>query len=61
MIDSFNCFVLKGDTDKCTDISKHCAKWVSRKECTTHPDFMAQNCKKSCEMCGPGKSFYEII
>ena len=46
-----------GDTDKCSDISKHCSKWVSKKECTTRSDFMAQNCKKSCEMCGPGK-FY---
>ena len=44
-----------GDTEKCIDISENCAQWVSRKECTTRPDYMAQNCKKSCEMCGPGK------
>lgn len=52
------CLTFTGDTEKCTDLSKHCSHWVSKKECTTRPDYMAQNCKKSCEMCGPGKFFF---
>ena len=49
-----------GDTDKCEDIDQHCPEWVSNNECATRPDYMAQNCKKSCEMCGPGELLLTI-
>lgn len=35
----------------CSDTFSDCAMWARNGECTINPEFMAYNCKKSCETC----------
>lgn len=48
-------FHLKGDIKKCKDQQSQCKTWKKEGDCNKRRDFMTQNCKQSCEMCGPGK------
>lgn len=43
-----------GDTSQCADQSEHCMTWMKNEDCTRLPDYMAQNCKKACQLCGAG-------
>ena len=36
---------------KCFDLSGHCPYWKQRRECTKNPNFMAEVCRLSCELC----------
>ena len=35
----------------CKDKKKHCGSWAKDGECTKNPDFMNENCAKSCHKC----------
>lgn len=35
----------------CKDKKKHCESWAKDGECTKNPDFMNENCAKSCNKC----------
>lgn len=51
------------DTKKCKDLvdTRHCTGWKSNDDCRMLPDFMMQNCKLTCELCGPGKGYTAIL
>ena len=38
----------------CTDKNEYCADWAKRGECTANPEWMEENCAKSCGKCGGG-------
>ena len=35
----------------CKDKNKQCASWAKNGECAKNPDFMNENCAKSCNKC----------
>ena len=48
-----------GDTKKCTDLDDNCEHYVTEEDesqCQLKPDYMMQNCKRSCDFCGPGRN-----
>ena len=42
------------DSD-CEDSNDNCAYWASVGECKANPNYMLENCKKSCNNCGSDK------
>lgn len=44
------------DPKECKDLEDGCKTWVGNGDCIRLPDYMSQNCKKTCEMCGSGKN-----
>lgn len=38
---------------KCYDISGHCPWWWGQGECTKNPNFMREQCPKTCGVCTP--------
>lgn len=47
----------ENDPKKCEDLAgqEKCKEWKKKGDCTRLPDYMLQNCMKSCELCGQGK------
>lgn len=43
----------KVDEDDCVDGHENCSFWASKGECAANPNYMTENCKKSCNNC-PG-------
>lgn len=39
------------DEDLCTDDNKLCAEWAEMGECEKNPNYMLNNCKRSCHVC----------
>ncbi len=37
--------------NECKDNNFECARWAATGECLSNPQFMLQNCKKSCQKC----------
>ena len=54
-----------GGTKKCMDLDDNCGDYFpnekDKKRCQRQPDYMKQNCKKSCEFCGPGRNNCVIL
>jgi len=46
--------VYKSCLKDCVDSDSNCADWAKQGECTSNPDWMKVNCKKSCKMCTGG-------
>lgn len=38
-------------TSRCEDSNNNCQSWASRGECDKNPEWMGENCKKSCGTC----------
>lgn len=43
-----------GGSKDCVDKNSQCGGWAAIGECTKNPDYMLENCKKSCKKCGGG-------
>lgn len=53
-----------GDTKKCMDLDNNCDYHVpeeDKRQCQRQPDYMMQNCKRSCDFCGPGRNKSAIL
>ena len=54
-----------GGTKKCTNLDHKCDHYVTeedKSQCQLKPDYMMQNCKRSCDFCGPGRwSYYNTF
>ena len=42
-------FIIEAKT--CFDLSGHCPFWSSQGECNKNPNFMAEQCRKTCALC----------
>merc|ERR1712212_572147 len=43
------------DAESCMDSDQHssqCSGWTEKGECDSNPEFMSEQCKKSCGLCG---------
>jgi len=40
-----------GSTNPCLDVNQACPMWSQMGECQTNPQYMHQNCRKSCNLC----------
>ena len=38
----------------CLDLHGSCGGWAARGECEANPEFMGQECRKACKLCGGG-------
>ncbi len=45
---SISCFL-----SECVDSDERCAAWARAGECRANPNWMPQNCRKSCGTCPP--------
>ncbi|XP_042894037.1 putative tyrosinase-like protein tyr-3 [Penaeus japonicus] len=44
--------IAPGPAGGCSDSHKHCGTWAAAGECERNPDWMVNNCQKSCKTCG---------
>merc|ERR1712151_380312 len=38
--------------ERCTDEDSQCVAWAKEGQCSSNPEYMRQNCKSSCSLCG---------
>lgn len=38
--------------EPCVDKNESCHDWFLKGECLINPDYMLENCRKSCKVCG---------
>ena len=53
-----------GDTKKCKNLDNNCDHYVNeedKSQCQLKPDYMMQNCKRSCDFCGPGRKKFVFL
>jgi len=52
--------VLLGLSEVCQDANPACAAWSSAGECDRNPEFMTDQCRRSCKACGEGATEVDV-
>lgn len=46
---------------ECKNHHPKCSLWAEQGDCMHYSTFMLDVCKRSCQICGSGMSFYDIL